>query len=489
MRFPRFRSRRRPPPNPEPWHTRQRDSLGRLIRGTEAPTDTLPVLVNPESTQLSEYYDARVGQVLELAVSIGSVLMASGMSASDTMIQVKAIAAAYGIENCDVDVTNTVIFIAVYRGPTLPPASTLHTVRSRAMDFSRLAAVDRLVDRIRTDPLPPARARAELDRIVTAPHPYKRWIATLAWGGLAFSMAGTLGGDLVVCLISALSTMAIDRVNRRLNKHGLPFFFQHAVGGAIATTPPMALYILGPKFGLQFDPTIAIAAGLVVLLAGLSLVGSVRDVITGAPVTAVARFFELVMMTAATIAGVAFVLHAATRLGVPDLTISPYAPPALAELTVRVAFGAASAAAFALACYAERRASVAAAIGGAAGVAGFLFAQTWGLSPVVASFAAAVPVGLVGALMERRNLTPPLMVSTSGITPLLPGLALLHGVYAILGDQLTIGFASVLGALAVSTALAAGVTLGEWGSGKIRRPKKPQISLGTQSVSSSFRRP
>ena len=443
--------------------------------------------MNPERTQLSEYYDARLGEVLELAVSIGSVLMASGISASDTVIQVKAIAAAYGIENCDVDVTNTVIFIAVYRGPTLPPASTLHTVRSRSIDFSRLAAVDRLIRRIST--LPPATARAELDRIVTAPHPYKRWIATLAWGGLAFSLAGTLGGDLVVCLISALSTMAIDRVNRLLNRHGLPFFFQHAVGGAIATAPPMALYLLGPKFGLQFDPTIAIAAGLVVLLAGLTLVGSVQDVITGAPVTAVARFFELVMLTAATIAGVAFVLHVAARFGAPELTISPYAPPPLAELPVRIAFGAASAAAFALACYAERRASVAAAIGGAAGVAGFLFAQTWGLSPVVASFAAAVPVGLVGALMERRNLTPPLIVSTSGITPLLPGLALLHGVYAILSDELTIGFASVLGALAVSTALAAGVILGEWGSGKIRRPKTPQTSFGTQSVSSPFRRP
>jgi uncharacterized membrane protein YjjP (DUF1212 family) len=103
------------------------------------------VLVKPESTQPSEYYDARLGEVLELAVSIGSVLMASGMSASDTMTQVKAIAASYGIENCDVGVTNTVIFIAVYRGPTLPPASTLHTVRSRSMDFSRLAAVDRLI--------------------------------------------------------------------------------------------------------------------------------------------------------------------------------------------------------------------------------------------------------------------------------------------------------------------------------------------------------
>jgi len=187
VRFPRFRSPRRPKANPEAWHTRQHDILGRLVRGTEAPTDTLPVLVNPERTRLSEYYDARLGEVLELAVSIGSVLMASGTSASDTVIQVKAIAAAYGIENCDVDVTNTVIFIAVYRGPTLPPASTLHTVRSRAIDFSRLAAVDRLIRHIRAAPLPPATARAELDRIVTAPHPYKRWVATLAWGGLAFS--------------------------------------------------------------------------------------------------------------------------------------------------------------------------------------------------------------------------------------------------------------------------------------------------------------
>ena len=472
VQFRRFRSARRAQPDPEAWHPRRRDILGRLVRGTEAPTDTLPVIVNPERTQLSEYYDARLGEVLELAVSIGSVLMSSGMSAVDTMTQVEAIAAAYGIENCDVDVTNTVIFIAVYRGPTLPPASTLHTVRSRSMDFSRLAAVDRLVDRIRAEPLPPATARAELDNIVTAPHPYKRWVATLAWGALAFSMAGTLGGDLLVCLISALSTMAIDRVNRRLNRLGLPFFFQHAVGGAIATAPPMALFLLSPKLGLQFDPTIAVAAGLVVLLAGLSLVGSVQDVITGAAVTAVARFFELVMLTAATIAGVAFVLHVATKFGAPDLTISPYAPPALGELTVRIVFGAATSAAFALACYAERRALLAAAIGGAAGVAGFLFAQTWGLSPVVASFAAAVPVGLVGALMERRNLTPPLIVSIAGITPLLPGLALLHGVYAVLNDQLAIGFGSVLGALAVSTALAAGVTLGDWGSWRIHRPKK-----------------
>ena len=423
----------------------------------------------PEPGEPTDNYDRQVAEVLDLAAGAGAILMASGTPATATMEQVTAITTTYGIERCEVDVINTAIHVAVYRGPTAMPASTLHIVQSRSMDFSRLAAVDRLIRRISAHEISPSEARDELDDIITAPHPYKRWVATLAWGALAFATAGTLGADLLVCLVSALSTMAIDRVNRRLNAYGLPFFFQYGVGGAIATAPALLLYWLGPRVGLQFDPTVAIAAGLVVILAGLSLVGAVGDVITGAPVTAAGRFFELVMMTGATIAGVALVLHLAIRFGAPFVAISAHAPPALAEMPARVAFGAASAAAFALACYAERSAAMAAAFGGAAGTVAFLLAQGAGLGAVVASFVAAVPIGLVGRLMERRNLAPPMVVSIAGIVPLLPGLSLLHGIYAILNDQHAVGFGSVLGAFAIGTALAAGVTLGEWGSWKVRR--------------------
>jgi uncharacterized membrane protein YjjP (DUF1212 family) len=453
----------------QPWLARRREILTRIVRETDPPTDSLPRLTKAGSVDLDDAYLERAGEVLDLAGNIGAILMASGMPATATMDQVAAIAAAYGIERCEVDVINTTIHVAAYRGPTVPAASTLHNVQSRSMDFSRLAAVDRLIGRIRAGEVSPSNARDELDAIITAPHPYRRWVATLAWGALAFATAGTLGAGLLACVVSALSAMTIDRVNRRLNRHGLPFFFQYAVGGAIAAAPPLALYWLSPRLGLQFEPTVAIAAGLVVLLAGLSLVGSVGDVITGAPVTAAARFFELVMMTAATIAGVALVLHLANRFGAPFVAIGADAPPALAEFPARIAFGAASAAAYALACYAERTAAVAAAFGGAAGTVVFLLVQGWGLGAVVASFAAAVPIGLVGRLMERRNLAPPMVVSIAGIVPLLPGLALLHGIYAILNDQHAVGFGSVLGALAIGTALAAGVTLGEWSSWKVRR--------------------
>jgi uncharacterized membrane protein YjjP (DUF1212 family) len=466
----------------QPWRVRQREMLNRIVRETEPPTGTLPRIVKSKNAELDDAYRARVGEVLDLAGSVGAILMASGMPATATMDQVAGIAAAYGIERCEVDVINTTIHVAAYRGPTSPAASTLHTVRSRSMDFSRLAAVDRLVSRIRAGQVSSSTARDELDAIITAPHPYKRWVATLAWGALAFATAGTLGAPLLVCLVSALSAMTIDRVNRRLNRHGLPFFFQYAVGGAIATAPPLVLYWFSPTLGLQFEPTVAIAAGLVVLLAGLSLVGSVGDIIAGAPVTAAGRFFELVMMTAATIAGVALVLHLANRFGAPFVAISANAPPALVEMPARIAFGAASAAAYALACYAERTAAMAAAFGGAAGTIAFLFMHGAGLDPVVASFVAAVPIGLVGRLMERRNLAPPLVVSIAGIVPLLPGLALLHGIYAILNDQHAVGFASVLGAMAIGTALAAGVTLGEWSSWKVPRRRLRRLGHGRTST-------
>ena len=217
-------------------------------------------MMRPEFGEPNDNDDGQVAEVLDLAAGVGAILMASGTPATATMEQVEAIAAAYGIKRCEVDVINTAIHVAVYRGPTAMPASTLHIVESRSMDFSRLAAVDRLIRRISAHEISPSEARDELDAIITAPHPYKRWVATLAWGALAFATAGTLGADLLVCFVGALSAMAIDRVNRRLNRHGLPFFFQYAVGGAIATAPALLLYWLGPKVGLQFDPTVAIAA-------------------------------------------------------------------------------------------------------------------------------------------------------------------------------------------------------------------------------------
>ncbi len=415
--------------------------------------------------------DARVAEVLELAVRVGEVVLASGTSVIDTTAQVRFIAETYGLSQCHIDVTYDAIRIWADRGPLLPPASTMRVVRHRALDFTRLAAADRLTRRIRRELPPPEEARATLDAIVAAAHPYPRWAATLAWSLLAAAIAALLGGDLIVAAVSFVATAAIDRTNRVLNRYGLPFFFQHMVGGAIAATPAIVLSTLAEPLGIKVDATLIIAAGITVLLSGLQLFGAVQDAITGAPITASARMLEVMIMTGGIIAGIACALRVGEITGatVPAINMNPSRDST--DLVLKVVAGAVAAFMFALACYAERRALAAAAFGGAAGTICYLLVQDAGFGPVVSSGVAATMIGLAGGLLARRALTPPLVVAVAGITPLLPGLKVYRGLYALLNDQLILGANQLLAAFGVGCALAAGVTLGEWFDRTVRRPR------------------
>ncbi|WP_375540288.1 threonine/serine exporter ThrE family protein [Nocardia sp. XZ_19_385] len=446
-------------------------AVGVLVGDRQATVDTIVSAPAPlQPIDLSD--DARVAEVLDLAVRVGEVVLASGTGVMDTTNQVRFIAATYGLSRCDVDVTFDSIRIWADRGPMLPPASSMRVVRQRALDFTRLAAVDRLTRRIRNQVVPPDEARAALDEITRAAHPYHRWTATLGWSLLAASIAALLGGNLIVAAVSFAATAAIDRTNRVLNRFGLPFFFQHMVGGAIAATPAILLATFAEPHGISASPTLVIAAGITVLLSGLQLFGAVQDAITGAPITATARMLEVMMMTGGIVAGIAIALRLGEQIGATVPAVEMLSGRDITNLPVKILAGAVAALAFALACYAEKRALAAAALGGAAGTIVFLLVQYAGFGPVVSSGVAATVVGLAGGLMARRALTPPLVVAVAGITPLLPGLSVYRGLYGLLNDQLIVGLNQLINAFGVSCALAAGVTLGEWFD---RTQLRPQI--------------
>lgn len=436
-------------------------AVGVLVGDRQATVDTLVSAPTPlQPIDLTD--DARVAEVLDLAVRVGEVVLASGTGVMDTTNQVRFIAATYGLARCDVDVTYDAIRIWADRGLQLPPASSMRVVRQRSLDFTRLAAVDRLTRRIRNQVVPPDEARAALDDITRADHPYHRWTATVGWSLLAASIAALLGGNLLVAAVSFATTAAIDRTNRVLNRFGLPFFFQHMVGGAIAVAPAIVLATFVEPLGISTNPTLIVAAGITVLLSGLQLFGAVQDAITGAPITATARMLEVVMMTGGIVAGIALALRLGEAFGATVPSIDLAAGRDITDLPVKILAGAVAALAFSLACYAEKRALAAAALGGAAGIIVFLLVQYIGFGAVVSSGVAATVVGLAGGLMARRALTPPLVVALAGITPLLPGLSVYRGLYGLLNDQLIVGLNQLIGAFGIGCALAAGVTLGEW---------------------------
>lgn len=416
--------------------------------------------------------DIAVTEVLRLAIWVGEVLLASGTGAIDTMVQVEQVSAAYGLTECEVDITYNSIAISARRGPTLPPAGTIRIVKYRSHDFTRLASVDRLVRRIRRGAVSPEQAVESLHEITEGGHPYPRWVSTGAWAGMAAAIAALLGGGWAVIAASFLATLMIQVTNRWLDQRGLAPFFQQMVGGFIATVPAAMLYAVRDNLDLDLRPSLVIASGVIVLLSGLSLVGSVQDAITGAPVTAAGRFFELLMMTGGIIAGVAIGLRTATAVGfgVPSITPEQFTGD-LTQLPVQVTAGALAAAFFALACYAEGRATGVAFVSGAAGTAVFVIATHYGVGPVIGAAVSATFIGLAGGLLARRALTPPVVVGIAGITPLLPGLAIYRGLYSFLNDEPTTGFTNLVSAMGIGAGLAAGVVLGEWFARVLRRPR------------------
>ncbi|GAB17474.1 threonine export protein [Gordonia effusa NBRC 100432] len=450
-------------------------TLRRLIGTSQATIDTIEpgsIMVSPRKP-IDFDDDAAITEILDLATKIGAVLLDSGTAAIDTQEQIRFVAGVYGLENVEVDVTYNTIVVLARRGNNLPPVSTMRQVYYRSMDFTRLAQVDRLVRRIRDMALSPRTAHSIVNEIVSAPHPYPHWVATFAWGFMASGISVLLGGRFVVGAIALLTTMVIVVVNRFLNRVGIPMFFQQVAGGFITVVPAALMYAAAPSLGIELAPSQIIASGMVVLLSGLSLVGSVEDAITGAPITGVARFFELLLMTGGIIAGVSMAIRLLEGTGIYLPTITANTNFGFVDAPAQIIAGGLAAAAYALASYAEMRALPVAFMAGAIGIAVVVLTNQLSAGAIVASSIAATVTGLFGGLLARKALTPPLVVAVAGITPLLPGLAVYRGLYGILNDQSLIGFTSLASAFAIGCALAAGVTLGEFVARALRRPQIP----------------
>lgn len=405
--------------------------------------------------------ESTVHFVLDLAIRIGEVQMSSGAGAADATATIIAVANSYGLPHCEVDVIFTSITVACHRGVDHPPITSLRVVRSRSLDYTRLALVERLVRDITRGRITARDAYGELNRITTAPHPYPRWLATLAYAGMAAAIAILIGGNALMAVFAAAITALVDRVGRLLNKRALPFFFQQLVGGALATGCALAL-VATQALPDSVTATMMVAAAITVLLSGLSVVSTVQDAITGYNVTAAGRTIEVSLMTAGLIAGVVLALNLAVALGLRSLPLADPIAPSFLRLPLQTFAGAAAAACFALASYATPRAVLVAGVAGGAGAVGYSALVLSNAGPIAASAVAATVIGFSGGLLSRRLRIPPLVIAVSGMVPLLPGLPTYRGLFELAVERSFTGLSTLMVAASVALALAAGVVLGEY---------------------------
>ncbi|MQA62567.1 MAG: threonine/serine exporter family protein [Actinophytocola sp.] len=425
----------------------------------EAPTDEQPSVVTDMTMGPDLPDDATVHFVLELSLRIGEVQMATGAGASDVTATIIAVTSALGLPHCEVDVIYTSITVTCHRGTELAPVTALRVVRTRRLDYSRLTAVEQIIRKITTSQISAEDAYTELRRVNSARHPYPRWVATFALGGMAASVTVLIGGDVFTALLAFLVSALIDRVGRMLNRYALPMFFQQIVGGLIAALATMAA--VSSNFAAFQSPTLVAAAAITVLLSGLGTVTAVQDAITGYNVTAAGRSMEVALMTAGLIIGVVLALEIALALGFARTPLPTIPPPTVIGLPIIMLAGAGTAGFFALASYSRLRPLLVAAVAGAVGAGAHGAIRIGGADQILATAVAATLVGFCGGVLSRRLKVTPLVAAVSGITPLLPGLATYRGLYE-LGVQPVGKIDTLMTAVAIGLALAAGVVLGEY---------------------------
>lgn len=433
-------------------------------------------------------------KVLDLTIRLAEVMLSSGSGTADVVATAQDVAEAYQIKDCVVDITFTTIIVSALPNADHPPVTIVRSVRTRSTDFTRLAALDRLVREITSGGVSVHQAHEAMDELSEQPHPYPRWLATAGWAGFAFGIAMLMGGTWVTCFLAAFTSAVIDRVNRLLNRAGTPFFFQQVVGATIATVVAVAAY----QYAGQGVTTL-VATGIVVLLAGLTLVGSMQDALTGHMITALARLGDAVFLTAGIVVGILAGLQIASLAGVEiqlrvDVGQTFVVPTEPRTITVAIVGSALAGICLTIACYTPMRSAPMTGVAAALATVVIFGVGAAGLGQIMATFVAAISVGLLATLVSIRRQAPALVIATAGITPLLPGLAVFRAVFAFAVEgRFNDGLAQLMTASAIALGIGSGVVLGElvgsplrYGAGRVgaffRKDGPPGLRRGVGRV-------
>ncbi|HET7306153.1 MAG TPA: threonine/serine exporter family protein [Segeticoccus sp.] len=454
-------------PSPRRAHSRSqsaralRERAQWALRAHNPPTT--PIGIGSWANELGE---RQARAVIDLSLRVGEAMLSTGASAADVVATVLRLMSAYDVHSAHVDITYTSITVSMHRGVDDDPLSVMRIVRTRAADYTRLQRLQELVRAVVEENLGADEARAQLDGILRSPHPYNRGIVAWAFALMAGGITGLLGGGIVMIVISTLTTALIDRVQRWLAERGLAAFFSQAVGGAIPTSVAVGLYAAqsaGVEVVGGISPSLVVATGIIVLLTGLSVVGSAQDALDGYYVTAGARILEVLMMTLGVVAGVLGVLALAAQLGVP-MSIST-AVGLNPGLFVTVGATLFTAFMFCISTYTGFRATIVGMLTAGLGWVVYYSGSELGFGRPTASAVAALVIGAVAQLVGHRLRVPSLVVTTAGIIPLLPGTPVYRGLFEMLqgggtGVNATEGLPGLVEAGAVGLALAGGVSLG-----------------------------
>lgn len=442
--------------------------LGRLRSLVRSPDGDAP------ATELLPIIDDAVAvRILDLAIRIGETMLVAGASASEVTLTIVRVTGTYGLDQVHVDVTYNSITIAHHRSGQDRPYTLLRVVRGAVPDHTRLERLQALVTDIRSG-MTLDGAVAAYRQIRRAPFRYRPPVVVLAQAMLAVGVAIMFGGSWLVLLLAFVAAGLAATTQFALARAKVPYFFSQIAGAFVLTMAAAAAPLLeytGWQAADDIRPSVIVASGIVLMLAGLTVVGAAQDAIDGFALTAGGRILELVTQTVGVVVGILGGLEVARVVGLgmtPPSEAVPLGP-------VSLQFAGAALIAVAVAVFNGAGGKVINVSVGLSVVAWavYLLTTSIGFDVAAASAAGAFAGSAVGMVAAYRLHVPSVAITTAAILPMVPGAAVFRGLLSIVeaGEDpavLLAGFATLSSAATIGVSLAVGASLGIYAGQPLR---------------------
>ena len=368
------------------------------------------------------------------------------------MAGLRRVLRARGLADCAVVVEMGTITLS-WQPAVGEPITMVREVPVDEPHLHRLVLMQRLVGRIESGELEGDAAHAALAAAAVAPDPYHRNVVVAARLVSAAGWVVFSGGNWQSVLVGIAATAVVLPVVAMVSRARVPDVFATLAGAIIVVLLPYLVLWAG----WEFPVGAAAVGGLYQFLPGRMLVASVNDGLSGAPVSALARGLQAVVLAVGVAVGVLATLRLAEALSIDVPAIQA------GRWGVVVTMLAAGAAVGALAVGRQVPPIAVLPVLGLGMVVWLLandltVTNQWTRPAAVG--VAALLLGIGGQVLARLQRTVPTLYTGVAVLVLVPGTILYGAMLGFASGQTSVGGELTVQAVSISVAIAAGTTLG-----------------------------
>ena len=236
-------------------------------------------------------------QLLTCALDIGEQMLISGAEAGRVETAIRYICTAYGCVRTDVFTITSSIVVSVAAADGSRVTQT-RRITGTHTDLTRLHRLNNLSRDICANVPDYAYVRAQLEEICEN-KTFPLWLEALASALIGGSFAVFFGGSLIDGLVAAALGFGLRYCTWILQHVAMNQIFVNVVASFLLSVSAILLV----RTGLGQDVNKIIIGNIMLLIPGIALTNSLRDMISGDIMTGFLRFFDAVLVAAAIAAG------------------------------------------------------------------------------------------------------------------------------------------------------------------------------------------